>query len=237
MLATRPAAVSVPSTVATGRTGGCCAQGGDARVTRRAGHHDAPGDGGQAGDESGEHRLLDLLAGDDEHERGEVRLAVGDRHQAGALQAGAERGHPGGVHGLGPLRRADRVADELADPVVRRGVGADDVGTELLDELETQGVDEGLLAGVDQAAAEGVGRDDLRPGRLDLGGERLDVLGVGTGQRDDGDGVPVQPVGVQPGCDARGERVGVRRPRLVLRVGGRLRGWGGGLATGSGRCR
>ena len=115
----------------------CCAQSGEAEVTRRAGHHDAPGDGGQAGDESGEDRLLDLLAGDDEDERGEVRLAVGLiiclGHQAGALQAGAERGHSGGVHGLGPLRRADRVADELADPVVRRGVGGDDVRTELVD--------------------------------------------------------------------------------------------------------
>ena len=83
-----------------------------------------------------------------------------------------------------------------------------------------------------RAAAQRVGPIDLRAGRPDLGGERLDVLGVGAGQRDDGDRVTVQPAGVQPGCDARGERVGVRRPRLVLRVGGRLRRRGGGLGRG-----
>ena len=127
MLATRPAAVSVPSTVATGRTGGCCAQPGDAGVGGRTGHHDALGDRREAGDDAVQHERLDVLAGDDEDQRRDVGLVVRESQQAGALEAGAERGHSGGVQRRRPLGRADRPADQLADPVVRRGVGRHDV--------------------------------------------------------------------------------------------------------------
>ena len=87
-----------------------CAQGGDAGVARRAGHHDAPGDGRQAGDESGRAPSGSTsLPVTTQHQRGDVRLAVRDGEQAGALAGWRGARTPGRRPcAVGPLRRADR---------------------------------------------------------------------------------------------------------------------------------
>ena len=132
------------------------------------------------------------------------------------------------------VRASRRRAEELADPVVGRGVGGDVVVAQLGHQLAAERVDQRLLVGVDQVGAERrSGAVTVPPAAATCSVERADELLVGAGHGDDRDRVVGEPAAVQGrGARAVTNGVGVvgrrrcpsagvgavvgRRPRLIV---------------------